>query len=254
MIAVDIGDLCRERQLGLLPACQRVERRLRVRFDQIVGLHCCHRPQQTAMRELDQAAGLIGVEQEGQSKRLKRITRGHDAVDGETIEKPVELRHLVAGEAVIFEDLPHDSGKRPAADAARQPVPELPIAAVGPYRQRIGKGGVRPGIPSVDEDAGRIDHAPAIDARHRVLTGHKVFVARIEEALDGLDVAALNEIVAHAAREIRRETLRALRIDEHVGLVRALSTAGQPISVNQIGFDSGTQAVCEPLSTPPGRL
>ena len=32
------------------------------------------------------------------------------------------------------------------------------------------------------------------------------------------------------------------------------STAGQPSSVNQIGFDCGTQAVGAPLSTPPGRL
>ena len=31
-----------------------------------------------------------------------------------------------------------------------------------------------------------------------------------------------------------------------------LSTAGQPSSVNQIGFDCGSQAVGAPLLTPPG--
>jgi len=37
------------------------------------------------------------------------------------------------------------------------------------------------------------------------------------------------------------------------GWFEPLSTAGQPISVNQIGFDSGTQAVALADSTPPGR-
>ncbi len=39
-----------------------------------------------------------------------------------------------------------------------------------------------------------------------------------------------------------------------LGWFAPLSTAGQPISVNQNGFDCGTQAVGVRLSTPPGRL
>jgi hypothetical protein len=39
-----------------------------------------------------------------------------------------------------------------------------------------------------------------------------------------------------------------------LGWFEPLSTAGQPTSVNQIGFDCGTHAVGVPASTPPGRL
>ena len=38
-----------------------------------------------------------------------------------------------------------------------------------------------------------------------------------------------------------------------LGWLAPLSMAGQPTSVNQMGFDCGTQAVGAPLSTPPGR-
>jgi hypothetical protein len=39
-----------------------------------------------------------------------------------------------------------------------------------------------------------------------------------------------------------------------LGWFEPLSTAPQPNSVNQIGFDSGTQFVGAPDSIPPGRL
>ena len=75
----------------------------------------------------------------------------------------------------------------------------------------------------------------------------------VEVTLLGVDVGALLEIVTRAAGEIRQRRLRRLRIEEHVRLVGALSTAGQPSSVSQIGFPSGAQSVGDPASTPPGR-
>ena len=86
------------------------------------------------MGKLDEAAGLRRIEQKAEPQRLQRLAHRHDAVDDKAIEETVELGHVVAEEAVVFEDRPHDRGQRAAADTPGQPVSQLPIAAVGPDR------------------------------------------------------------------------------------------------------------------------
>jgi hypothetical protein len=53
--------------------------------------------------------------------------------------------------------------------------------------------------------------------------------------------------------EYKGTALSGLRIEKVLGWL-SLSMAGQPTSVNQIGFDCGTQAVGRAGFTPSGRL
>lgn len=103
---------------------------------------------------------------------------------------------------------------------------------------RAGRGGA----------FGDRDHAVAIDGGYRVVCG----LAPPEIARLGR--GTLDGVVAPAPREMRREALGGFWIEVGVGLIGAPVDAGQPNSVNRIGFDCGTHAVGVALSTPSGRL
>ena len=91
-------------------------------------------------------------------------------------------------------------------------------------------------------------------ARGDVIVGGRVGGCAGSSLVEGLQVAALHEVVARAARVIGQVQSELLGSTKTLGWLAPLSTAGQPSSVNQMGLDCGTQAVGVADSTPPGRL
>ncbi len=66
----------------------------------------------------------------------------------------------------------------------------------------------------------------AVDGGERVGAGDVARVRRVEAFVEGLQVAALHEVVALAVREVGQVRFRALRVDEDVGLVGAAVDRG----------------------------
>src|SRR5207237_1297471 len=102
-----------------------------------------------------------------------------------------------------------------------EPMAGVPIAAVAPDIERAGENRIRPRVPSPHVDRGRVDHPPAINRGDRIILRRRAR-GGIEFSEHRLKETALHEIITLLVRGIRQKTLRALRIEEHVGLVRAL--------------------------------
>ena len=74
-------------------------------------------------------------------------------------------------------------------------------------------------------DRGRIDHAPAVHDRNRIVLEARP-ESRIERAQHGFEEAALDHVVALAVGKIRDASLRRFRVREYARLVRALVDRG----------------------------
>ena len=174
----DVGDLGGGRQIGLLCARQRRERRVRARLDKVVGRDLGSRLGGAAVGEDNAAAALARVEEEGELERLDGLARGHDAVDEEAADEAVEPVRVVGREVVVGEDGANRGAKRRAGDAAGEPVTEAPVGAIAPGGSVGGEGRVGACVPGVDVHAVEIDHAAAVGSGERVGAGDVVCVRR----------------------------------------------------------------------------
>ena len=84
--------------------------------------------------------------------------------------------------------------------------------------------------------------------------GEVVVGLRIQPLDEGAQEAPLHEIVAVPREKYGSAVSELFGSTNTFGWLAPLSTAGQPISISQKGFDCGTQSVGVPLSTPPGRF
>ena len=222
----DEGDLCGGGQIRLLRPCEGGQRDLGAGLHEVVGRELRGRLGRAAVGEDDPCAALAGVEEEGEFQRLQRVARRHHAIDDEAPEETVEGAGVVGRETVVGEDRPYRRGERRAGDAAGEPVAETPVGAVAPGFGVGGEGGPGARVPGVDVQAVEVDHAAAVDGGERVDAGDIVRVRRVEAFVEGLQVAALHEVVALAVREVGQLGLRALGVDEDVGLVGAAVDGG----------------------------
>ena len=128
--------------------------------------------------------------------------------------------------------------ERRAFEPAGDPVAGLPVGAVRPDDVEIGKGRKGPRVPGPDEDVVRIDHAPAIDGRDRVVLGREAALAPDRSARGWPRARAPGrDRRARRGRTADRPIPRISDRETRSGRSAPLSTAGTPISVSQIGFD-----------------
>ena len=134
--------------------------------------------------------------------------------------------------------MPDQRRQRHRPEAPGQPVAEPPVRPVRPDIGQRREEGIGSRVPGPGRAFGHMHHAAAVDRRQRVVRGLAPPEVR------RLEIGALDGVVPPAPREMRREALRRLRVEEDVGLV------GAPV-------DGGTAKLGEPdrlrLRHPRGR-
>jgi hypothetical protein len=222
----DEGELGGGGKVGLLGAGEGGERRTRAALDKGVGGQLGDGELRAAVGEDDASLALARVEEEGKLQRLQGLTRGEHAVDEKAGERADQRGGVMLGKAVVGEEGGDGGVERRIGKAAGDPVAEAPVVAVAPHLGVGGEGRIGARVPAVDVDVGEVEHRRGVDGRGRVGAGDVVGVGRIEGLVERLQVAALHDVVAGALRVVGQERLRALRVDEDVGLIGAFVDGG----------------------------
>ena len=137
----------------------------------------------------------------------------------------------VGGEAVLVEDRGDDVGCRRGAEPAVQPVAGAPVGAVAP---EVGADRGRPERDGRPRSRRKCDrHRPCRPARRRRVHQSRC-ASRKRRCTRSSRTPVENQGSANSEDFGSGKTF---------GWFAPLSTAGQPISVNQTGFDLATQAV-----------
>lgn len=167
--------------------------------------------------EADHAFGLDGIEPEMPGQRADRGSRGFQSCDGIALDRAPKAGHVDQGfwHSRAQAEVTHQCRQRHRPQPSGQPVAQPPVRSIGPDVRQFGEKGVWPRIPSPGGTFRHMHHAAAIDGGDRVVGR----VAPMQVAR--LQIGVLNRIIAPAAREIRREALGGLRVEEDIGLVGA---------------------------------
>ncbi|SUZ34100.1 hypothetical protein ROE7235_03882 [Roseibaca ekhonensis] len=219
--------LQRLRQLGLL-AARQLQHVALARGHKIVGREG-HDRGAAAHEEADHPLGLDGVESEVARQRCDRGARAFQRGDGVALHRAPETGDVdaILGQPGAQAEVPDECCQRHRAKPPGQPVAEPPVRPVRPDVGQRWKKRIGPRVPGPGGAFGNVHHSAAVDRRHRVVRD----LAPPE--ICRFEIGALDGVVAPAPREVRREALRRLRIEEDVGLV------GAPV-------DGGTAELGEP--------
>ena len=158
-------------------------------------------------------AALDRIQGEGFGQGHERIPQAHRPIDDIAAHRAARLARINGHPSPMAQGLDQLRQRR-AAGPAGQPVAQQPVAAVVPDVRTGGKVGIGPRVPA--PGAGPVDHAPAIERRHRI------GVRLLQPGQHRFEVAPLAEVIALARRIRRQETLGAFGIDEEVGRIGAL--------------------------------
>ena len=128
----------------------------------------------------------------------------------------LQLRDIHRLQPGLCGQLRHQVGQKDLSGPAIQPVPARPVFAIRPDIAAAGKG--RPGsrIPAPGMHQFDRHHRLAIDRGDRILRRVRPM------GQQGFQDAPLDQVIAGSVGEMRPATLRALGIDEEIGLVGAL--------------------------------
>ena len=167
--------------------------------------------------EADHALGLDRVEAEMPRQRGDRGARAFQRRDGVALDRAPEAGDVDPGlgQPCAQAEVPDERRQRHRAEPPRQPVAEPPVRPVRPDVGQRREEGIGPRVPGPGGAFGHMHHPAAVDRGHRVVRG----LAPPE--IRRLEIGALDRVIAPAPREMRREALRRLRVEEDVGLVRA---------------------------------
>lgn len=187
----------------------------------------------TTTNEGQSAAARDRIETKKRGKRIDGVARRHCAVEHITINKAVNFRTLeykpwrLDGVGKRRDQMI----KRRAFKSAVEPVTRRPIVAVAPYGAQRRKSGIGARVPAPDMNACRIDHASAINRRHRI-DGGGVRARGVEMQQRRFKKARLYKIVAKGAGKPGASAFRRPCIGKNIRRI------GAAINGRATGFDN----------------